>query len=133
MPTHTLKEEIIAPVPVEQLEAELTPERMLRRTNKGGNEIYVVDGHTCPAVMQELGRLREITFRGAGGGTGKSVDIDEFDLMDPPCRQLLVWDPEAKLILGGYRFITGEEIKVERIKLMYGTPTPRPTETTEQK
>ena len=114
MPTHTLKEEIIAPVPVEQLEAELTPERMLRRTNKGGNEIYVVDGHTCPAVMQELGRLREITFRGAGGGTGKSVDIDEFDLMDPPCRQLLVWDPEAKLILGGYRFITGEEIKVER-------------------
>ena len=61
MPTHTLKEEIIAPVPVEQLEAELTPERMLRRTNKGGNEIYVVDGHTCPAVMQAAARARALT------------------------------------------------------------------------
>lgn len=113
MTTHTIQEPIIDPVPTEQIEAELTPQHFLRCTNKGGNLIYVVDGRHSPAVMQELGRLREISFRAAGGGTGKSVDIDEFDLMDPPCRQLIVWDPDARLILGGYRFIIGSEIKLE--------------------
>ena len=63
--------------------------------------------------MNEVGRLREIAFRMAGGGTGKSCDIDEFDLMDPPCRQLIVWDPEAKQILGGYRFIIGRDIRLD--------------------
>ena len=56
--------------------AELTPERFLRHTNKGGNEIYVVNYKNAPYTMQEIGRLREIAFRSAGGGTGKEVDID---------------------------------------------------------
>lgn len=103
-------QQIIDPIDTALIEAELTPERRLRRTNKGGNEIYIVDGHEAPAVMQEIGRLREESFRAAGGGTGKEVDIDEFDLMDPPCRQLVVWDPDARLILGGYRFIAGNDI-----------------------
>jgi hypothetical protein len=63
--------------------------------------------------MREIGRLREIAFRSAGGGTGKDCDIDEFDMMQPPCRQLVVWDPESKLILGGYRFICGEDIRMD--------------------
>jgi len=62
--------------------------------------------------MREIGRLREIAFRTAGGGTGKECDIDDFDTMDPPCQQLIVWDPVDKLILGGYRFITGDQIKM---------------------
>ena len=98
---------IIDPIDPSLIEQELTPERLLRRSNKGGNLIYTLDGRECPATMREIGRLREESFRAAGGGTGKSVDIDEFDTMDPPCRQLIVWDPEARLILGGYRFIIG--------------------------
>lgn len=104
---------IIDPIDTALIEAELTPERFLRRTNKGDNEIYVVDAHTCPNTMREIGRLREIAFRSAGGGTGLECDIDSFDTMEPPCRQLIVWEPESKLILGGYRFIIGEDIKIE--------------------
>lgn len=104
-------DKIIEAVDVAALEAELTPDKRLRMSNKGGNEIYVLDGRECPNVMREIGRLREIAFRDGGGGTGKSCDIDEFDLMDPPCRQLIVWDPRDKEILGGYRFILGEDVR----------------------
>lgn len=102
---------IISPINTAEIEAELTPARQLRATNKGGNVIYVVDGRECPAVMREIGRLREEAFRAAGGGTGESIDIDRFDLMDPPCRQLIVWDPDSRLILGGYRFLLGSEMR----------------------
>lgn len=110
--------EIIPPVPRDLLLAELTPERLLRHTNKGDNEIYVTDAHTCPHTMREIGRLREIAFRDAGGGTGLECDIDEFDTMPVPCRQLIVWDPQARSIIGGYRFILGEDIEM----LPEGTP-----------
>ena len=91
--------EIIAPIERGKIMAELTPERFLRHTNKGGNEIYVVNYKNAPYTMQEIGRLREIAFRSAGGGTGKEVDIDMFDTMEKPCQQLIVWDPDAKEIL----------------------------------
>lgn len=105
-----MTQQIIDPIPTEAIIAELTPDRFLRETNKGHNQIYIVDGRTAPNIMREIGRLREIAFRAAGGGTGKDCDIDRYDLMEPPCRQLFVWDPDAKLILGGYRFITGKDI-----------------------
>lgn len=108
-----MNQPIIAPVPQELIEAELTPERFLRTTCKAGNEIYVVDANNSPNVMRELGRLREIAFRLAGGGTGKDCDIDRFDTMEPPCSQLIVWDPDSKLILGGYRFICGKDIRMD--------------------
>ncbi len=103
---------VIDPVDVALLEKELTRDRFLRHTCKGANEIYVVEAHTAPNVMREVGRLRELAFRAAGGGTGKECDIDEFDTMDPPCRQLIVWDPIAKEITGGYRFIAGHDIRL---------------------
>ena len=106
-------EQIIDPIPVELIEQELTPERLLRHTNKAENDIYVVSAHNAPNTMREIGRLREITFRAAGGGTGKACDIDEFDLMEPPCQQLLVWNPDKKEIIGAYRFICGWDVKVE--------------------
>lgn len=106
-----MQEPIIEPVETDAIIAELTPDKFLRTTNKGGNEIYVVDAHNSPQVMREIGRLREIAFRHGGGGTGKPCDIDEFDTMATPCRQLIVWEPEEKLILGGYRVITGKEMK----------------------
>lgn len=95
------------------IESELTPERMLRRTNKADNEIYVVDAHCAPNTMREIGRLRELAFRDAGGGTGLECDIDEFDTMAVPCRQLIVWDPVAREIIGGYRFILGEDVELD--------------------
>lgn len=106
-------EEIIPKIDRELILAELTPDRLLRPTNKANNSIYVVDAHSAPNTMREIGRLREIAFREAGGGTGKACDIDEYDLMDPPCRQLIVWDPAAQEIAGGYRFILGEDVKME--------------------
>ncbi len=108
-----MQQPVISEVPVSLIEAELTPERFLRSTNKGGNLLYVVDGRECPNVMREIGRLREIAFRAGGGGTGLDCDIDEFDLMDPPCRQLIVWDPDSRRILGGYRFIAGADVRFE--------------------
>lgn len=101
---------IIDPIETSLIEAELTPERFLRTTNRGGNLLYVVDAHNSPNTMREIGRLREIAFRMAGGGTGMECDIDEFDTMTPACQQLIVWDPDSKLILGGYRFICGRDI-----------------------
>jgi hypothetical protein len=92
------------------LKAELTPDKLFRKTNKSANEIYLFTAHNAPHLMQEVGRLREIAFRHYGGGTGKTTDIDEFDLMENPYRQLIVWDPQAEEILGGYRFRCGNEI-----------------------
>lgn len=108
-----MNQKIIDPIPDELIAAELTADRFLRKSNKGGNELYVVDAYNAPNTMREIGRLREIAFRSAGGGTGKDCDIDSFDLMDPPCKQLLVWDPESRRILGGYRFITGDQIRFD--------------------
>ena len=105
-----MNQNIIDAVDVRLLKEELTADRMLRVSNKGGNEIYVVDARTAPNVMREIGRLREIAFRAGGGGTGKDCDIDEYDLMEPPCRQMVVWNPEREEITGGYRFITGRDI-----------------------
>ena len=106
-------EEIIAPVSKEALKAELTEDKRLRMTNRSNNEIYIVTAHDAPNTMREIGRLREIAFRTAGGGTGKSMDIDEFDLMPNPCKQLIVWNPEAEEILGGYRYILGTDVRYD--------------------
>ena len=107
-------EKIIDPVSVELLKAELTPEKKLCDTNKAGNEIYVVDGIDSPNVLLEIGRLREVAFRDSGGGTGLSVDLDEFDTTtDRPYKQIIIWDPEASAIIGGYRFILGPDVKMQ--------------------
>lgn len=104
-------EEIIQPVDRELLKAELTPERRLRSTNKSNNEIYIVTYQQAPNVVREIGRLREIAFRAAGGGSGKAVDLDEFDTCEHPYYQLIVWSPEDEQILGGYRFLPGVEME----------------------
>lgn len=102
--------EIIPKIPLELIEAELTTDKLLRETNKGGNKIYVLTAHDSPNIMQEIGRIREITFRQAGGGTGLETDIDIYDTCEIPYKQLIVWDPDAKEILGGYRYILCDEL-----------------------
>lgn len=104
-------EEIIAPIPREILKSELTPERKLRKTNKAGNDIYIITHHNAPNVMREIGRLREIAFRAAGGGTGFAFDLDDFDTCEHPYYQLIVWNPDEEEILGGYRFLPPGDIR----------------------
>lgn len=106
-----MMEPIIPPVSRELLKVELTPERRLRSTNKAGNEIYIVTWQQAPNVVREIGRLREIAFRAAGGGTGLALDLDEFDTCEHPYYQLIVWCPEDEQILGGYRFLPGREMQ----------------------
>lgn len=103
---------IIPPVPRELIRAELSKKNFLRHTNYGGKEIYITTAHLSPNIMREIGRLREISFAVEGGGTGKEVDIDEFDMLpEPYCfKQLFVWDAENEAIVGGYRFIHGSNM-----------------------
>ena len=100
---------IIDPVPVELIKAELTKSKKLEDTNKGHNELYIVTWHDSPNVVTEIGRLRELTFREAGGSTGNSIDLDEYDKMEKPYKQLIVWDPDNEAIVGGYRFFYGSD------------------------
>lgn len=103
--------EIISPIAKSDLKAELSGKaKLLRHSRKGGTDLYIFNGRECPMLMREVGRLREIAFRDAGGGTGLDCDIDEFDLMDKPYLQLIVWDPKDEEILGGYRYIYGPDI-----------------------
>lgn len=101
----SLQKEIIAPIDKSILKKELSSDRYIRKTRKGDNEIYIVNQHNAPNVVLEIGRLREVTFRASGGGTGESIDLDEFDVNDICYDQLIVWSPEDEEIVGGYRFI----------------------------
>ena len=109
-----MMEEIIQKIDRKILKSELTEDKLFRKTNKSGNEIYLFSAHTAPHLMLEVGRLRELAFRYYGGGTGKATDIDEFDTMEIPYRQLIVWDPLVEEILGGYRFRWGNEFTFDK-------------------
>jgi len=101
---------IVDQLPKDQIIAELTSDKLLRKTNNGNNEVYIFDHNNSPSLMHEVGRVREITFRHAGGGTGKDLDIDDFDTAKiHPQKQLIVWDPENREIIGGYRFYFAEK------------------------
>ena len=102
-------QKIIDPVPVDLLKAELTKSKKLEDTNKGHNELYIVTWQDSPNVVTEIGRLREVAFRAAGGSTGNAIDLDEYDKMEKPYKQLIVWDPDNEAIIGGYRFIFGSD------------------------
>jgi hypothetical protein len=101
--------EVINPINRDLLKKELTNAKFLRHTNKGNNEIYIITYHDSPNVMKEIGRLRELTFRSAGGGTGKDMDIDQLDYSKDPYKQLIAWDPESEEIIGGYRYIVCDQ------------------------
>jgi len=105
---------IIPPVEKELLLKELTRERFIRHTNYGSNEIYVVSNNDSPNVLSEIGRLREVSFRASGGGTGLDCDLDNFDTDKICYKQLIVWSPEDKEIIGGYRFILIRDAEKEK-------------------
>ncbi|MBN2767224.1 MAG: GNAT family N-acetyltransferase [Paludibacteraceae bacterium] len=103
---------IIARIDRELIKKELSSDKFLRPTNKAHNEIYIITSHDSPNVMLEIGRLRELSFRSGGGGTGEEIDTDKYDYMEKPYRQLIVWDPQAEEIIGGYRFLPGTEVEL---------------------
>ncbi len=105
-------ETIIPPVDRALIEKELNKDRFIRDTNNANNKIYVITNQDSPNTMKEIGRLREMTFRDAGGGTGKAIDIDQYDTNEHSFKQLIVWDPDEREIIGGYRFIHGKDIQV---------------------
>ena len=109
-----MEKKVIDPVSVDLIMAELTPDKKLCDTNKSDNEVYVFDWRDAPNTLREVGRLREIAFRDGGGGTGEEVDLDDFDY-DPehPYKQLVIWDPDARAILGGYRYILGPDMQMD--------------------
>lgn len=97
-------------LPRDQIIAELSKDKLLRKTNNGNNEVYIFDNNSSPVLMHETGRVRELTFRHAGGGTGEEIDVDKFDTdTESPQKQLIVWDPENMEIIGGYRFFYPEK------------------------
>lgn len=104
---------IIDRIDREVIKSELTPAKFLRPTNKAQNEIYIVTAHDSPNVMREIGRLRELSFRSGGGGTGEELDTDKYDYMENPYKQLIVWDPHSEEIIGGYRFLSGADVKLK--------------------
>ena len=106
-----IPEAIIDPIDRRLLEAELNQSVFIRPTNFSGNELYIVNCHNAPNMLKEIGRLRELSFREAGGGTGKSCDLDEFDFGPSAYQQLIVWQPEDKEIIGGYRFILTKDAR----------------------
>ncbi|MBQ1882641.1 MAG: GNAT family N-acetyltransferase [Bacteroidales bacterium] len=99
-------ETVIQAIDRDLIKRELTPDKFIGQTRKGNNLIFEVTAEDSPFTMREIGRLREISFRLGGGGSGKSCDIDEFDT-DPydAYKQLIVWDKEDQEIIGGYRYI----------------------------
>lgn len=113
--------DIIAKIPREAILSELIKDRYVRKTNNGDNEIYIITHHNSPNVMQEIGRLREVSFRHAGGGTGLACDLDEFDTGPHPYQQLLVWNPEDQEIVGAYRFILCRDAEYENGKVLLAT------------
>jgi hypothetical protein len=112
---------IIAPIDKTLIKKELSKERFIRYTNKGNNELYVINYHNSPNTMREIGRLREAAFRGAGGGTGDEIDIDHNDTCEKPYQQLIVWDPRDEVIVGGYRYIYGPDAFLENGEINLST------------
>jgi len=109
---HRKKEGIFKAVPRKILKSELTAEKLVCQCLHGGNSVYDITYKDSPNLMQEIGRLREVAFRDAGGGTGQAVDIDEFDICTNSFHQLLVWSPKEKQIIGSYRYMLGKDIKI---------------------
>ncbi len=102
-------ETIISPVAIEALCVEvenLSSENCL--ISRGDFDVFLASACEIPNLLKEIGRLREITFRSVGEGTGKSLDIDAFDEY---YLNLFIWDRKNKQVVGGYRMGMGASIE----------------------
>ncbi len=104
----TKQQEIVPAIGKEVLSDEIAgiPESFKLYSNKSYH-IYCLPSSMIPNTLQEIGRLREITFRSVGEGTNNSIDLDEYDVY---YNQLFIWDSEEERIVGAYRIGKGKEI-----------------------
>lgn len=101
-------EEIIPPVSKELLVQEIAALGEKNRVAAQMEfEVYIAYANQIPNALNEIGRLRETTFRAVGEGTNLAMDVDEYDLY---YHQLILWDKEAQEIAGGYRIGKGNDI-----------------------
>ena len=100
---------IIHPVPRKFIKRELLNSELIGET-LDGKKIYLCEYHTAPNTMNEIARLREITFRKVGEGTGNKSDIDRFDRI---YKHIIVWDENDLEVVGSYRLGIGKEIMDE--------------------
>lgn len=98
------------PGPVGRIAAELIQSEKLADLSDG-KQAWLFKGSLDGAVLQEIGRLRELTFRKVGEGTGTRSDLDAYDAH---YEHLVLWDPNAQRIVGSYRFGNGARIIAER-------------------
>ncbi|WP_018016175.1 GNAT family N-acyltransferase [Teredinibacter turnerae] len=100
---------LAAPESPEDLERELASAQQIGMT-RDNNTVYLVRYRPHSAVIREIGRLRELTFRAAGEGTGQKRDLDEFDTY---YEHLVLWNANAREIAGSYRIGNGQHILAE--------------------
>ena len=98
------------PEPAEQVAAELAQAEKLAELSDG-KQVLLLKGSADSVVLREIGRLRELTFRKVGEGTGTRRDLDACD---PHYEHLLLWDPTALRIVGAYRLGHGGRLLAER-------------------
>jgi putative hemolysin len=101
-------EPVIEAVPKESLLSEIQKIKQQHILfNLKNYTVYCAPSAEIPHILNEIGRLREITFREVGEGTNRPIDIDEFDLY---YHQMFIWDDEEERIVGAYRIGKGKEI-----------------------
>jgi putative hemolysin len=112
-----IAEEIIAPVPVDTLLAELTTLEKYQLFKLKEYTVYCAPTSAMPNLMTEIGRLREITYREVGEGTNKALDIDKFDAH---YHQMFIWNETDKRLVGAYRIGYGRELlQINGLKSFY--------------
>lgn len=99
-------EPLIAPVDRSVLKAEIQNLELLGET-PDARQIYAGKIKLNSPLLQELGRLRELSFRAVGEGTGKCVDIDKYDAW---YEHILLWDTDKLAIIGAYRVADGQDV-----------------------
>lgn len=112
---------IIPPIDRKLLEAELKDDFYIRETGKGNHKVYILRADDAPNVMKEIGRLRELAFASAGGGTGKEIDVDDRDYGPKSYQQLIVYAPDEQEIIGGYRFMDCADLDLSKENLELST------------
>lgn len=98
-------EPLAAPVPPAQVAAAIAAATVLGQT-ADGKQILLASCTADSPLLHELGRLRELTFRQVGEGTGRSRDLDDFDLH---YQHIVIWDGTAQRIAGAYRIMRGAQ------------------------
>ena len=100
---------LTAPRSAEAIEREITRLKPLDCKLRGALALYTFRAVEAPALIPEVGRLREVAFRQTGAGTGREEDIDEGDLSERGYRQIVAWESEQCRVVGGYRYMIGRE------------------------